>query len=104
MNKVIVLLCSIMLSANVAFADSCFIAKENVKVLKSEGECDKRYAPMSTFKISLALMGSDSGILMDDMHPVWPFKKGYVDFRDAWMQDQTPEEFIMEILYVGPTV
>jgi beta-lactamase class D len=96
MNKVIVLLCSIMLSANVAFADSCFIAKENGKVLKSEGQCDKRYAPMSTFKIALALMGFDSGILIDDMHPVWPFKKGYVDFRDAWMQDQTPKSWIKE--------
>ena len=33
MKKVILLLCSIMLSAGVAFADSCFIAKENGKVL-----------------------------------------------------------------------
>ena len=48
MKKVILLLCSIVLSANVAFADSCFIAKENGKVLKSEGDCEKRYAPMST--------------------------------------------------------
>ena len=40
MKKVILLLCSIMLSANVAFADSCFIAKEKTRVLKSEGDCE----------------------------------------------------------------
>jgi beta-lactamase class D len=83
MKKVILLLCSIMLSANLAFADSCFIAKENSKVLKTEGDCDKRYAPMSTFKIPLSLMGFDSGILVDEMHPVWPFKEGYVDWREV---------------------
>ena len=68
MKKVILLLCSIMLSVNVAFADSCFIAKERTRVLKSEGDCEKRYPPMSTFKIALSLMGFDSGILVDEMH------------------------------------
>ncbi len=60
-----------MLSAGVAFADSCFIAKEKNQVLKTEGDCDQRYAPMSTFKIPLSLMGFDSGILVDAMNPVW---------------------------------
>ena len=96
MKKVILLLCSIMLSVNVAFADSCFIAKEKTRVLKSEGDCEKRYAPMSTFKITLSLIGFDSGILADEMHPVWPFKEGYVDWRDAWKQNQTPKSWMKE--------
>ncbi len=96
MKKVILFLCSIMLSANLAFADSCFIAKENSKVLKTEGDCDKRYAPMSTFKIPLSLMGFDSGILVNEMHPVWPFKEGYVDWREIWKQDQTPKSWMKE--------
>ena len=96
MKKVILLLCSIMLSAGVAFADGCFIAKENGKVLQSEGDPEMRYAPMSTFKIALSLIGSDSGILVDEMHPVWPFKEGYVDWRDAWKQDQTPKSWMKE--------
>lgn len=91
MKKVILLLCSIMLSAGAAFADSCFIAKENGKVLKTEGDCEKRYAPESTFKIPLSLIGFDSGILVDEMHPVWPFKEGYVDWQEVWKQDQTPK-------------
>ena len=96
MKKVILLLCSIMLSANLAFADSCFIAKENSKVLKTEGDCDKRYAPMSTFKIVLSLIGFDSDILVDEMHPVWLFKEGYVDWREVWKQDQTPKSWMKE--------
>lgn len=96
MKKVILLLCSIMLSANVTFADSCFIAKEKRRVLKSEGDCKKRYAPMSTFKIALSLIGFDSGILVDEKHPVWPFKEGYVDWRNVWKQDQTPKSWMKE--------
>lgn len=96
MKKVILLLCSIMLSANVAFADSCFVAKENSKVLKTWGDCDNRYAPQSTFKIPLSLMGFDSGILIDEMNPKWPFKEGYVDWRDSWKQDQTPKSWMKE--------
>ncbi|NBO24269.1 MAG: class D beta-lactamase, partial [Chlamydiae bacterium] len=96
MKKVILLLCSIMLSANLAFADSCFIAKEKNQVLKTEGDCDKRYAPMSTFKIVLSLIGFDSDILVDKMNPVWPFKEGYVDWREVWKQDQTPKSWMKE--------
>lgn len=96
MKKVILLLCSIMLSANVAFANSCFIAKESGKILQSEGDCNKRYAPMSTFKIVLSLIGFDSGILVDEMHPVWPFKEAYVDWRDVWKQDHTPKSWMKE--------
>ncbi len=96
MKKFILFLYSIMLLANIAFADSCFIAKENSKVLKIEGNCDKRYAPMSTFKIPLSLIGFDSGILVDEMHPVWPYKEGYVDWRDVWKHNQTPKSWMKE--------
>lgn len=96
MKKVILLLCSIMLSANIAFADSCFIAKENEKILQSKGDLEKRYAPMSTFKITLSLIGFDSGILVDEMHPVWSFKEGYADWREVWKQDQTPKSWMKE--------
>ncbi|MFN7709938.1 MAG: penicillin-binding transpeptidase domain-containing protein [Holosporales bacterium] len=41
-------------------------------------------------------MGFDSGIFVDEMHPIWPFKEGYVDWRDAWKQDQTPKSCMKE--------
>lgn len=97
MKKVILLVCSIILYTEQAYANQqCFIAKEKNQIINEEGDCDKRYAPMSTFKIALSLIGFDSGILVDEMHPMWPFKKGYVDWRDAWKQNQTPQSWMKE--------
>ncbi|WP_378951968.1 class D beta-lactamase [Mesorhizobium sp. ANAO-SY3R2] len=39
-----------------------------------EGVCDKRVSPASTFKVPLALMGFDSGILIDEHTPRWDYK------------------------------
>ena len=96
MKKIILFLFSIILSANITFASHCFVTKEKSQILKSEGNCTKRYPPMSSFKIPLSLIGFDSGVLIDEMHPVWSFKEGYDDFRDAWKQDQTPKSWIKE--------
>lgn len=57
-----------------ALASDCFLAKENGKVLTSEGDCITSYAPNSTFKIVLSLIGFDSGILQNDNDPIWDYK------------------------------
>lgn len=36
-----------------------------------EGTCNVRVSPASTFKIPLAVMGFDSGILVDSLNPAW---------------------------------
>lgn len=41
-------------------------------------------------------MGFDSDILIDEMHPVWPFKSGYVDWREVWKQNQNPTSWMKE--------
>jgi len=64
------------------------------KVLKQEGACDVRSAPMSTFKLAISLMGYDAGILKDEHAPVLPFKPGYVDWRDEWKQDIDPTKWM----------
>ena len=58
---------------------TCLIIRdlETGKTLKQEGDCDTRTSPASTFKIPLALMGDDTGILIDEHNPAWPFKDGY---------------------------
>lgn len=94
MKKVVLLLCSIVLSAGVTFADSCFIAKENGAVIKQEGDCNIRYSPCSTFKISLSLMGYDAGILKDETHPQLPFKPEYEAFLESWKDPQTPTSWM----------
>jgi len=46
-------------------------------ILHKSGECDRRYSPCSSFKLPLALMGFDSGILESPQAPVWELKPEY---------------------------
>lgn len=84
-----------ILLSNVALADTeCFLAKENNIVLAQIGDCEKRHSPYATFKIALSLMGYDAGILIDETHPVWPFKRGYTDMNSLWEKDQNPQTWV----------
>lgn len=98
MKKTIIAICLGLLCSSPAWAEStCFLAYENQTVLKHEGEdCSKRYAPESTFKIALSLMGYDAGILKDETHPLWPFKKGYTDFLNVWKNPHNPRTWIRD--------
>lgn len=69
----------------------CFIAKEKNVIIKQEGACTKHQAPCSTFKIAISLMGYDAGILINETHPEWPFKKGYSDYLSIWKQPHNPQ-------------
>jgi beta-lactamase class D len=42
-------------------------------VLKEDGDCTKRHTPASSFKIPLALMGFDAGVLKDQDTPRLPY-------------------------------
>ncbi|RAP38468.1 hypothetical protein B1207_00845 [Legionella quinlivanii] len=76
---------------------SCFLIKENQRILKQEGEdCNQRYAPASTFKIALSLMGFDSGILKDSLHPLWPYKKEYELYLNVWKYPHNPRTWIRD--------
>ena len=68
----------------------CFIALEGDQVIQVEGNCKSRYAPCSTFKIAISLMGYNDGLLIDETHPEWPYKEGYADFLDRWKQPHNP--------------
>ncbi len=60
------------------------------KVVYEKGDCDSRTTPASTFKVVLALMGYDAGILQDAHAPVLPFHEGYPDWISAWRQPTDP--------------
>lgn len=47
---------------------------ESGAVLHRNGECEKAFAPQSTFKFPLAIMGYDAGILKDATTPRWNYK------------------------------
>lgn len=59
------------------YGKECFLVKDNSSVLKKEGQCEIAYAPHSTFKIALSLMGFDSGIFESPTSPSFPFKSEY---------------------------
>lgn len=93
-----------MFSTMFAFsAELDFAAEENFLLINgNSGQCiveigphiDERMTPCSTFKITLSLMGFDSGILQDENHPIWLFQEGYDDFLESWKSPQTPQSWM----------
>ncbi|OCW56599.1 class D beta-lactamase [Hoeflea olei] len=63
-------------------------------VLVEQGDCAARMSPASTFKIAIALMGHDAGVLETADRPELPFQPGYVDWRPEWKQPTTPARWM----------
>ncbi len=59
-------------------------------VLLEEGDCDTRVTPASTFKLPLAVMAFETGIITSKTEPKFPFREGYADWVAAWRQDTDP--------------
>lgn len=91
MKKLVLLCC--MLITNIAKAN-CFLAQEKDKILLEEGECKKAYAPESTFKIPLSLIGFDSGILKDENNPVWELPKGVDPYINVCKGSKNPRTWM----------
>lgn len=64
-------------------------------VLHRDGTCDKAFAPMSTFKLPLAIMGYDADILLDATTPRWDYKPEFNGYKSQqkptdptiWLKD-----------------
>ena len=97
MKKIVLVLCSIVLCTGSALAkEQCFIAKENSKILKSEGDCATSYGPQSTFKIALSLIGFDSGVLKDEAHPLWSLPDGADPYINVCKGDHNPRTWLRD--------
>ncbi len=98
MKKLSVFLCMTLLYCSTTWAQStCFLVQENQTVLKHEGkDCNQRFTPASTFKIALSLMGFDSGILKDEFHPEWQYKKEYELYLNVWKYPHNPRTWIRD--------
>ncbi|ALX86030.1 MULTISPECIES: OXA-258 family class D beta-lactamase [Achromobacter] len=58
-------------------------------------DCTQRYTPASTFKLPIALMGADAGILQGPHQPVWNYQPAYPDWGgEAWRQPTDPARWI----------
>lgn len=88
----VVLMC---LFAQPALAKTvCFVAVEDGKIIEKLGNCEERYTAASTFKIPLAAMGFDSGILQDVKKPVWKKKPEYEAYLDVWNENHWPSKWL----------
>ncbi len=72
----ITMICLSSLSAKAAEAVQCTVILDakSGEALYRKGECDKAFAPQSSFKLPLAIMGYDAGILKDETTPRWEYK------------------------------
>jgi beta-lactamase class D len=86
-----------LLAAMPARAETqCFLMTDAAtgSVLTRQGDCETEVTPASTFKVPLAAMGFDAGILTDADHPSWPFQEGYADWIKDWKTDVTPRYWL----------
>ncbi|RWO83743.1 MAG: class D beta-lactamase [Mesorhizobium sp.] len=63
------------------------------ETLYRDGVCDQRFSPASTFKVPLALIGYDSGILSDEHTPAWDYKP---EFKAVKRDQKTVDPTIWE--------
>lgn len=97
MKRIILFLCLIIFCVGQAFASQlCFIIKERGSVLKSEGDCTTQYAPESTFKIALSLIGFDSGILKSERKPSWSLPNGTDAYINVCKGDHNPSTWMRD--------
>ncbi|AML53795.1 class D beta-lactamase [Falsihalocynthiibacter arcticus] len=94
---VLAFLASLVITSHAEAKEVCTIVMDElaVEVLLRNGDCDSRVTPASTFKISLALMGFDAGVLQDAYTPRLQFREGYPDWGgDNWRQTTDPQRWM----------
>ncbi|WP_407666622.1 class D beta-lactamase [Microvirga roseola] len=98
MGRLTLLVGCLLLSAGAARADTCTLVAEleTGRVLKQEGDCERRSSPASTFKVPLSLMGFDAGILKDADEPAWPYKPEYKAWIETWKGTKTPRSWLRD--------
>jgi len=59
-------------------------------LIHESGDCKTRHGAQSTFKIPLAVMGFDSGILKDEHNPSWPYDPAVKTNREEERHETDP--------------
>lgn len=93
-----VLAAAAMLAAGPArAAEDCFLVTDldSGRVLAKQGLCAARHPPNSTFKVALALMGFDAGLLKSASQPVFSPPPGPEPEREAARGPQTPRSWMV---------
>ena len=90
---------SFFLAGNISIARAekidCLIVKKNEKILIQDGKnCNTKYSPNSTFKIPLAVMGFESGILKTAHNPIWKPQKPVTFLKYFHDGEQSPSSWM----------
>lgn len=84
------------LPAHAATLCTLLIDADTGEALLDEGDCTTRVTPASTFKIPLAVMGFDAGLLTGPDAPVLSFRPGDPDWGGAnWTRDTSPAAWMV---------
>ena len=68
---------------------------ETGKTVLEEGDCDLRKTPASTFKVPLAVIGFETGILESEDAPVLSYRAGDPDWGgEVWLRDTSPRDWM----------
>lgn len=65
---------SASLSAAEPIRCTVIVDEDTGEVLYRQGSCDQAFYPQSTFKLPLAMMGFDAGVLVDAENPRWKYQ------------------------------
>lgn len=64
-------------TASEKFASTVMVDVATGKTIVRDGPAERRFTPCSSFKFPLAVMGFDSGVLLDPSHPLWEYRPEY---------------------------
>lgn len=91
-NVFVTAFCFYLLFTGISAAADCTLiaAVSSKKIIVNKGACTVRHSPASTFKVALAVMGFDSGILTDEHTPTLPYDPDYNAALESWRHDTDP--------------
>ena len=91
------LLCLLAIPAAAAPVCTLVVDADGGRVLERAGaQCDTRNSPASTFKLALAVIGYDAGILIDAHTPAWPYKPEYDAWFASWKRTVDPTSWLRD--------
>lgn len=82
-------------SAQAMILCTLLVDAETGNTLLEEGDCTSRVTPASTFKVPLAVIGYDTGLLADAHSPIYAHRKGDPDWGGKnWTRDTDPASWM----------
>ena len=71
-------------------------AQTGAVVYESGPACDTPHSPASTFKVPLALIGYETGLLEDPQTPAEPYRAAYAAPFEGWRRTTTPTTWLRD--------